>query len=287
VQKLFSNNAPSYVVGSDVKYEVKSEETVPGKMNIECIGLEAAVKDIRIEKDGKVLYQSDFSKGMDATEESNEWKLSDGAIETTNYGFYQLGDPKWEDYTATVKLKYKKGIDMWGGAFILRTGVSEMNSIEWKIDNHGKSSHANAVDDGYGGANVNIEDGEWHEMKMEVKGPHVKCILDGKVIHDYTFWSIYKFAANAGVDSKTGEIVIKAVNGAPEPMTTTLNLAGVKSINPNARVTVLTAKKLTDENTFENPKNVVPVSKIVTVSGSSFTYEFAPNSLTVLRLKTK
>jgi alpha-N-arabinofuranosidase len=41
-----------------------------------------------------------------------------------------------------------------------------------------------------------------------------------------------------------------------------------------------------DENTLDQPTKVAPVSRSVSGLGPQFTYTFAPNSLTILRLKT-
>ena len=48
----------------------------------------------------------------------------------------------------------------------------------------------------------------------------------------------------------------------------------------------MTSASVEDENTLDEPKKVAPVSRGVAGLGPQFTYTFAPNSLTILRLNT-
>jgi len=85
-------------------------------------------------------------------------------------------------------------------------------------------------------------------------------------------------------DSKTGDIIIKLANVGKEPKTMKIGLSGFKSIVPDAEKTILTGSA-DAENTFENPKNVVPLVSSFKVS-SKFEYSVPPMSLTVFRIKT-
>jgi alpha-L-arabinofuranosidase len=89
----------------------------------------------------------------------------------------------------------------------------------------------------------------------------------------------------ASRDQKSGEVILKVVNNAPEPKTTQVRIEGVKRVASRGKETILTAKQLTDENSIAEPKKIVPVSSTLKDVGASFRHTFSPYSLTILRLK--
>jgi alpha-L-arabinofuranosidase len=92
-------------------------------------------------------------------------------------------------------------------------------------------------------------------------------------------------AASCVKDSKTGDIILKLVNVGKQSRTMEINLSGFKYLVPDAEKTVLTGNA-DAENTFENPKSVIPVLSTFKVS-SKFEYSVPAMSLTVLRVKNK
>jgi alpha-N-arabinofuranosidase len=87
-------------------------------------------------------------------------------------------------------------------------------------------------------------------------------------------------------DSKTGEIFLKLVN--PETNTVSLNLEikGVASVASKATAITL-AGKPDDTNSITDPKNVVPTTTTVRRVKPNFDYTMPPNSIVVLKLKTR
>jgi alpha-N-arabinofuranosidase len=92
-------------------------------------------------------------------------------------------------------------------------------------------------------------------------------------------------AASCVHDSKTGDIILKMVNAGNRPGVMKINLAGFKNLMPDAERTLL-AGAANAENTFENPKNIVPETSAFKVS-PKFEYSAPPMSLTVIRIKRK
>jgi alpha-L-arabinofuranosidase len=92
-------------------------------------------------------------------------------------------------------------------------------------------------------------------------------------------------ASSCVQDSKTGDVILKLVNGGNESRTIKVNLSNFKNMNKNAERILLTGKS-DAENTLENPVRVIPVTSGFQVS-SKFDYEAPPMSLTVIRIKTK
>ncbi len=89
----------------------------------------------------------------------------------------------------------------------------------------------------------------------------------------------------ASRDEKSGEIILKVVNRAAQPIASNVQIEGVKQIARRGTMIVLTSDKLTDENSIAQPKKVAPVTSALRGAGASFKHTFGPYSLTVLRLK--
>lgn len=89
----------------------------------------------------------------------------------------------------------------------------------------------------------------------------------------------------ASRDLKSGEIIVKVVNNAPQARTSQVQIEGVKKVASRGKMIVLAGKQLTDENSIAEPKKVAPVTATFTGAGASFKHTFGPYSLTVLRLK--
>jgi alpha-N-arabinofuranosidase len=89
----------------------------------------------------------------------------------------------------------------------------------------------------------------------------------------------------ASRDQKSGEIILKVVNSAPEPRAVQVQIEGAKKVASRGTETILTGKALTDENSIAEPKKVAPVTAPLTGASASFQHTFGPYSLTVLRLK--
>ena len=89
----------------------------------------------------------------------------------------------------------------------------------------------------------------------------------------------------ASRDQKSGEIILKVVNNAPQPKTAQVQIEGAKKVASRGKMIVLAGKQLTDENSIAEPKKVAPVTSTLKDAGASFQHTFGPYSLTVLRLK--
>ena len=92
------------------------------------------------------------------------------------------------------------------------------------------------------------------------------------------------FASSCVKNVETGDIIIKLVNTDSTTVQAQVDLSGFGSINPDATCSILTGNPMA-ENTFKNPKNIVPKTVAFT-AGKSFTYDAPAYSLTVIRVKT-
>lgn len=92
--------------------------------------------------------------------------------------------------------------------------------------------------------------------------------------------------ASSTRDEKAGEIILKVVNSDGTARDVQINLPGAKNIASHATEYVL-AGNPNDENTIQKPEKIIPVKSAIENAASSFTYDFAPHSLTILRIKSQ
>ncbi len=93
--------------------------------------------------------------------------------------------------------------------------------------------------------------------------------------------------ASSVYDERTGEVILKVVNAMAEAQAVDVSLNGVAKIKGAAKVTVLSAARLQDENSLTEPLKVAPTESLLRVSRPEFTRTFPPQSLTVLRLPAR
>ncbi len=92
--------------------------------------------------------------------------------------------------------------------------------------------------------------------------------------------------AISGRDDKTGDIIVKVVNSAPEAAAMTIDISGGPAPRSGS-VTVLRSSNPLDENTFDAPTRIVPVTTPAQLRGRSIAHTFEPYSLTILRVKNR
>jgi len=88
-------------------------------------------------------------------------------------------------------------------------------------------------------------------------------------------------------DDKSGDIILKVVNSAPEAKAVKVKIEGPRPPIGRGVAYVLAGEKLTDENTLAEPQKLVPIKTQLTGPRATFDYTFQPCSLTVLRLRTR
>jgi alpha-N-arabinofuranosidase len=87
-------------------------------------------------------------------------------------------------------------------------------------------------------------------------------------------------------DSMTGEIIIKLVNPTSIAESLNIQINGVKSVDSKATAMTLSGNP-EDTNSMDEPKKVVPVTTTVRDVKPNFIYTLPPNSIVVLKLKTR
>jgi alpha-L-arabinofuranosidase len=294
VQQLFANNRGDVYLPTAVQSPEVEPEPVGGMIGVGTWNTAAEFKDIQVTApDGKVLFTSDFSngtKGWTFLGDGADWKAQDGALrQSAQKEFIRAiaGDKSWTDYTLTLKARKISGAE---GFLILFHINGNEDRTWWNIG--GWNNTADAIESGgtMDSKPSHIDENRWYDLKLTVSGKHVKCWLDGQLIHDVDYDSAGKLMslyATAATDNQTGDIIVKVVNADAKPLATELDLSGAKNLTGAGTASVLTSENGADENTIENPTKVSPKTENVNFSGTSFTRTFPGNSFTVLRLKTK
>lgn len=286
--KLFGANRPDVFLPTEVSFPNAKPLNVTGQIGLGTWADTAEFKDVRVEKDGAVLYESNF------TDEANGWQRDAGRWSVTNgvyrqsrrgQGFSYCGDESWTDYTLTLKARNTGGDE----GFLIVFGRKGGERFWWNLGGWGNTQHALEMNQTPVGAPVpgKIERERWYDLKIELSGARIRCYLDGDLVHDATVPRQQKFYAVAGRDAKSGELVVKAINLGNESVAAQLNLSGAGNLAATAQATVLQSASLSDNNSLEQPKRVLPTESMVSDVGAKFSHEFPPRSLTVLRLKTK
>ena len=92
---------------------------------------------------------------------------------------------------------------------------------------------------------------------------------------------------SASIDTESGknDVLLKVVNNKGTSESVNITLSGAGKVNPVGHLTTLTGAP-DAENSIANPTKIVP-STGTYVAGSSFTYTFPANSVSVLRIELK
>jgi len=286
--KLFGANRPAWSVQTEVNYPDAKPVVVAGQIGVGTWADTAEFKEVRVEKDGKALFQSDFSTNADGWHpEGGRWSVENGVYRQgrTGQGFSYFGDEDWSDYTLTLKARNTGGSE----GFLIVFGRKNGERYWWNLGGWGNTQDAIEFNQTPVGSPVQakIERQRWYEVKVELAGSRIRCYLDGKLIHDAVVPRARKFFAVAGQDESGKGIIIKVINLGADAVSAQLKLADLGAISDTAQVTVLTSAEATDNNSLESPMRIQPVEASLSIHGNDFQHEFPPNSLTVLRLKAR
>ena len=282
--KLFGINRPDYLVRTDVSYPGAGASKISGSAGVGTWGTAAEFKDIKVEKSGKVLYESDFANGSNEWNvKSGRWSVQDGAYQQNRNrnALSVIGDEDWSDYTLTMKARKLSG----GEGFLVVFGCQGDNEYWWNVGGWGNSNSCIEQDQMQicRPVNFQVEQGRWYDIKVVLDGNRISCYLDGKLMHEAVAPERTRLYVVSGRDEEQDELVIKAINTG-DVQSVKLNLKGVDRVDSSARVTVLTSGSLSDNNSLSEPTNVIPQESLLRIEGNEFEYEFGANSLTVIRI---
>jgi alpha-L-arabinofuranosidase len=286
--KLFGANRPDRIVQTEVQFPEAKPFAVTGQIGLGTWADSAEFKDVRVEKsDGQVLYQSDFNnKGAEGWQpRGGQWSVENGVYRQSRpgQGFSYFGDADWSDYTLTLKARHVEGPE----GFLIVFGRQGGDRFWWNMGGWGNNQHGIEHNQNAVGAPVprKIERDRWYDVKVEVAGARIRCYLDGNLVHDAVATPEQKFFVAAGREDASGDIIVKAVNLGAEAIPAEVKQPGATLTG--AHVTVLKSQNLADNNDLAAPRKISPAEADLPADGSRCAHEFAPYSLTILRLKSR
>ena len=87
-------------------------------------------------------------------------------------------------------------------------------------------------------------------------------------------------------EAKSGVIYLKVVNTAGSARQINIQIDGAPKLKSKGEAVVLAGKAMDDTNSINTPENLIPHTEMVSGISSSFSRDFPPYSITVLKLKT-
>ena len=301
MQKMFAQNKGDVVLPTTLTQTSGTSASVAnphGGVGVGTWKTQAEFKDAKVTRGTDTLFASDFTKPTTEWKfNQSDWKTVDGVLTYTGNRENSLalvtqnGAADWTDYTFTVKARKTGGAEGFLIPFHVQ-GAGDL--IWWNIGgwNNTRSALQRMSPDGgneFGNTETTVEIGRWYDIKVEVSGRTIRCYLDGNLITTATdtapmpMPSVY---AGSTRDKRTGDVIIKIVNFDDAPQSVRIDLQGVSKIGGSARGEIL-AGQPGDINTVDNPTNIFPKPFTINDVEKSFTYTFAPHSVSVFRLKTR
>jgi len=290
VQMLFSENRGDVVLPVEVRME-EEKPVLKGAIGLGTWLTQAEFKDLRVYKGDKLLYEADFSKGLEGWRVvRGDWETRDGTLQQKSLEpdvRIVCGDVNWSDYTISLKARKLGGAE---GFLIMFAVRDDNNWYWWNIGGWGNTCHAIERCVGGGKSIVggmvegSVETGRWYDIRIEINGNKISCYLDGKLIHEIEEKMPSPVLASATKDTSSGRVFIKIVNTSDKWQNGELELNGGR-LEKQGEMVILTSNSPDDENSFSQPRRVAPVSKIIEGVSNRLTISLPPYSLTVLKLK--
>ena len=294
VQKLFAENRGDVYLPTDVQSPVAEAAVTGGMIGVGTWNTAAEFKDLTVTApDGKVLFSSDFSqgtKGWKLLGDGAQWQAQGGALrQTAEREFIRAlaGQREWTDYTLSLKARKISGAE---GFLILFRINGNDDRTWWNIGGWSNTQDAIEAGETLDSKPGHIETDRWYDLKVTVSGNHVKCWLDGELLHDMDYnqgGKINSLYATAATEASSGDFIVKVVNASATPLETAIDLSGANGLSGKGTAMLLTSDSPADENSLAEPLKVSPKTEAVSFSGTTLTRTFPGNSFTVLRLPTK
>lgn len=290
VQQLMSNYTGTYNVQCR---EQGNNATIKGGFGFSTWTTQASYSHLRItDGNGKTIFKDNFKKPGKQWSNNGNWTIEGGKI-TQNDSSLQgaiisCSAATGNDYTLEVDAEKVSGRE----GFLIAFKYSDSdNYLWWNLGGWDNTKHGieycnNGAKSTITEVPGSIEAGRKYRIRIEVKGSHVKCFLDSKLVHEIDIPQKRRVYVSTTADSKSGKMFVKIVNPSPAAVATRVNISNA-TVNGGEQI-VLGSARGTDENTLDNPMNVAPrSSKIAGCRTDGFDCAIAPYSLSIFVLNTE
>jgi alpha-L-arabinofuranosidase len=290
VNRLFAENVPTYNLNTKVDFKA-APNPIRFQLGFGTYNTAAEFKDAYVERDGKVIYRAAFMDASNWKSPAGQWTADQGIYRQSEEAVSRtyLDDPALAGPTNARTVVHVKARKLHGKeGFAVSIGSAEGRRVQWNLGGWGNYQHAVETDDSIVGTPViaKIEARRWYDVMLEVQDRTIRCFLDGALISEVTLPRPETVLAIAGADAESGDVILKVLNTTPEAVETSVRLDGVTHVAPEGELTILTSGNVIDENSFEEPVKIAPVSRSIPTGNPSIV-SVAPYSLNILRFHTK
>jgi len=261
VQKMLGQNA----AGQNLKWTETGNSTIASqnRMALGSWNTQVSYDDVQLtDSAGNSIMSDDFSTTASWTDGNGSWNTDGQTKNQTAQGTPCLtvsnAACNTDNYTLRLRARKNGGSE---GFLIAFKYANTDNLAWWNIGGWGNTQHAieNCVDgtkSTIAAAAGSVETGRWYNITIKVAGQHVQCWLDNTLVHDATLPASSNRAVYQSVQLNADTLVLKVVNPYDTARTIHLNLKNMKATG--GLVLRYAATAGTDENTMEQPGNVLP-----------------------------
>lgn len=292
VQKMSAEHRATYNVGlSETASAMEVKPFEAGGIGLGSYATQCEYRNIQITTaDGKTtkVAPSQFKSGR------GEWNVNGDIIAQTSIQQLTMSMlPEFSSDNYTLQLQAKKTAGLEG--FFIYYGMDERGRNGYVANIAGWGNRTTAFQPIQRGRTVDVvgrqvphsvESDRWYDVKLVVTPELVTLYVDGKEITSAKPLQQTRYFCQTGYDTQTGELIIKVVNGTEQAYTRSFEIEGANRIEAEGKVITLSGNPL-DENTFEQPTKLIPVETAYNGFADKFTYEFAPMSYTIMRIKAR
>ena len=275
VQKMFGNN-----LGGQNLLWTEANNDFEGS-GIHQVGVatwdtQASYDDVKVTTADGVIVFDDFSQNTGWTNDGGTWSVNNGVKQQTaggtnnNRGCRSINLTQFNDSIYTLELRARKdGGDE--GFLIIFDYQDENNYSWWNIGGWGNSKHAvevarNGSKSEVASAGGRVSNGQWYDLKIDVRPDSVKCYINGQLIHQYAPTYDRSLYQSVQLSEDGKELILKVVN--PNSAAQQLVLNATNMTLGSGTVLRLTSAEGTDENTMDEPTKVAP-GELETVTDAS------------------
>lgn len=165
---------------------ITTGEPFRGMVGVGTWETQAEFRNIQVMRGNQALFRMSITTPDPRWQTpKGQWKLTDGVWRQTGSeqgAVALIGERGWNNYTLTLEARKTGGKE----GFLIVFGASGDGTPPWwnvgGWDN--TKSGVQAPDTESVPVDTHIETGRWYAIRLEVRGPMVRCFLDGKLVQE-------------------------------------------------------------------------------------------------------